>query len=565
MDTQTIKTALISVYDKSGLDVLARALKAHNVEILSTGGTLDYLRKNGFEATSVSDYTQQEEILGGRVKTLHPKIFAGILARRNNSDDMKTLKSSGIKPIDLVVVNLYPFEETVADEETSLEEAVEQVDIGGVALLRAGSKNHRDVITLSSPEFYPAFIDMLEDPDDDDPHLTRVLAVNAFAQTSAYDMAIATYFSEQVPDDIFDDDDDDMEDPEFDDDADEAEQHECGCGHDHDECGEECGDDCCHGDEEDEDDFAPSFGKLQELRYGENPHQTAAFYAQLDTEEICVARADQLQGKELSYNNIVDLDAALEIVRAFDDKPVCCVIKHSNPCGVAKADTLKEAYVAARSCDPVSSFGGVIGFNCEVDKETADAILELFVEAVIAPSFSLEAQEAFSAKKNVRLMATGAFTPRLPQKMLKSVVGGLLVQDRDLGMVERADLKIVSKVKPTDEDLDGLMFAWTVAKFVKSNAIVYTGLNATIGIGAGQMSRIDSTNIAAVKACNPVRGAYMASDAFFPFRDNVDRAADIGIKAIIQPGGSMRDEEVIQAADEKGLILVFTGMRHFRH
>jgi len=451
MDTQTIKTALISVYDKSGLDVLARALKAHNVEILSTGGTLDYLRKNGFEATSVSDYTQQEEILGGRVKTLHPKIFAGIL----------------------------------------------------------------------------------EDPDDDDPHLTRVLAVNAFAQTSAYDMAIATYFSEQVPDDIFDDDDDDMEDPEFDDDADEAEQHECGCGHDHDECGEECGDDCCHGDEEDEDDFAPSFGKLQELRYGENPHQTAAFYAQLDTEEICVARADQLQGKELSYNNIVDLDAALEIVRAFDDKPVCCVIKHSNPCGVAKADTLKEAYVAARSCDPVSSFGGVIGFNCEVDKETADAILELFVEAVIAPSFSLEAQEAFSAKKNVRLMATGAFTPRLPQKMLKSVVGGLLVQDRDLGMVERADLKIVSKVKPTDEDLDGLMFAWTVAKFVKSNAIV--------------------------------RGAYMASDAFFPFRDNVDRAADIGIKAIIQPGGSMRDEEVIQAADEKGLILVFTGMRHFRH
>ena len=557
MDTQTIKTALISVYDKSGLDVLARALKAHNVEIISTGGTLDYLRKHGFEATSVSDYTQQEEILGGRVKTLHPKIFAGILARRDNAEDMKTLKKSGIKPIDLVVVNLYPFEETVADEETTLEEAVEQVDIGGVALLRAASKNHRHVITLSSPEFYPAFIDMLEDPDDDDPHLTRVLAVNAFAQTSAYDMAIATYFSEQVPDDIFDDDDG-LEDPEFDDDDDQRESVECGCDHNHDECG----DDCCH---EDEDDFAPSFGKLQELRYGENPHQTAAFYAQLDSEEICVARADQLQGKELSYNNIVDLDAALEVVRSFGDKPVCCIVKHSNPCGIARADTLKEAYLAARSCDPVSAFGGVIGFNREVDKETADAVLELFVEAIIAPSFSLEAQEAFSAKKNVRLMATGAFTPQLPQKMLKSVVGGLLVQDRDLGMVTREDLKIVSKVKPTDDDLEGLLFAWTVAKFVKSNAIVYTDRNATIGIGAGQMSRIDSTNIAAVKACNPVRGAYMASDAFFPFRDNVDRAADIGIKAIIQPGGSVRDEEVIQAADEHGLILVFTGMRHFRH
>ena len=549
MDIKNIRTALISVYDKTGLDVLARCLKAHNVEILSTGGTLKYLKDKGFDAVSISDYTGQEEILGGRVKTLHPKIFAGILARRDNPDDMTTLKAGGIKPIDLVVVNLYPFEDTVAAPGVTVDEAIEQVDIGGVALLRAASKNHKDVVTLSAPDFYPAFIEMMDEEDEEDPHLSRVFAVSAFAQTSAYDDSIASYFAEQIPDDTFGEDEQGG--------ADDDE----GC----EECGDECEDcGCGHGGEDEEDDFAPSFAKLQELRYGENPHQSAAFYAQLDSEETSVARAEQLQGKELSYNNIVDLDAALEVVRAFDE-PACCIIKHNNPCGVARAATPREAYVAARDCDPTSAFGGVIGLNREVDGDTAATMAEMFVEAVIAPGFSDEARAVFAKKKNVRLMATGPFTPLQPQKMMKSVVGGLLVQDRDLGMVTRADLKVVSKAQPTDEDLDALLFAWRVAKFVKSNAIVYTGRDASIGIGAGQMSRIDSTNIAAVKACSPVRGAYMASDAFFPFRDNVDRAADIGIKAIIQPGGSVRDEEVIEAADERGLILVFTGMRHFRH
>lgn len=523
----TTSTALISVHDKSNLEPFARALTERGIEILSTGGTLEFLKSKGIPATSVSDYTGQEEILGGRVKTLHPKIFAGILARRDDAEHMETLKAQGIKPIDIVAVSLYPFEETIAKPESTLADAIEQIDIGGVSLLRAAAKNHASVYVVSHFTQYDTVEQALADgaAEEDLLALRQELAAQAFRTTFWYDSAIEEYLEHQ-----------------FDTDKSIEEEKETVFP----------------------DIFDPVFQKVQDLRYGENPHQTAAFYADLTSEETSVAAAQQLHGKELSYNNIVDLDSALEIVRAFED-PVCCVIKHNNPCGVARAEKLVDAYKAARDCDPTSAFGGIIGFNREVDPATAEELAQLFTEAVIAPSYHPDALETLRKKKNVRLLETGPFSPVAQQWMLKSVVGGLLIQDRDLGMVTRDDLKVVSELKPTDADLDALLFAWRVAKFVKSNAIIYTSANATIGIGAGQMSRIDSTNIAAVKAQRPVRNAYMASDAFFPFRDNVDRAADIGIKAIIQPGGSVRDEEVIQAANEHGIILVFTGMRHFRH
>ena len=436
---------------------------------------------------------------------------------------MATLKQAGIKPIDLVVVNLYPFEETIAKPGVSLDEAIEQIDIGGVSLIRAAAKNHADVYVCACPEDYKTVQGVLGNvpaPDEADA-LRRDLAAKAFGVTSGYDRAIGGYLGS--------------------------------IGRPEGEAASA---------------YPPvyevKYDKLQDLRYGENPHQTAAFYRSPGTTETCVAAARQLHGKELSYNNIIDLDSALEIVRAFDE-PVCCIIKHNNPCGVARAASLLAAYKAARDCDPVSAFGGVIGFNREVDAETAAAVGEVFVEAVIAPGFSGEAFSILGKKKNIRLLETGPFNAAQSQPMLKSVIGGLLVQTRDLGRVSREELRVVSEKQPTDDDIEALLFAWRIAKFVKSNAIIYTSRDATIGIGAGQMSRIDSTNLAAVKAQSPVRGAYMASDAFFPFRDNVDRAADIGIKAIIQPGGSVRDEEVITAANEHGMIMVFTGMRHFRH
>lgn len=520
-----IKTALISVHDKTGLEEFARELVKNGTEILSTGGTLKFLTEKGIPAISVSDYTQQEEILGGRVKTLHPKIFAGILARRDNPQDIETLEKQQIKQIDLVAVSLYPFEETVANPDTTLEEAIEQIDIGGVSLLRAAAKNFKHVVVVPEPDYYDEVLTIIRSEESEEELFLarKMLAGITFANTAHYDRSIMEYL-EDISD--FEEDDSDHDDyPDF---------------------------------------YTPAFEKVQDLRYGENPHQTAAFYKDLSVEETSVANSEQLHGKELSYNNIVDLDSALEIVRAFEE-PVCCVIKHNNPCGVARAEKLVDAYISAKNCDPVSAFGGVIGFNREVDSDTATAVSELFTEAIIAPSYSDEALEILRKKKNIRLLATGPFEPLKDQQMLKSVIGGLLLQNRDLGTLNRGDLKIVSKAQPTEEDLKGLLFAWKVAKFVKSNAIVYSSGNATIGIGAGQMSRIDSTNIAAVKAQSPVRGSYMASDAFFPFRDNVDRAADIGIKAIIQPGGSVRDEEVIAAADEHNMILVFTGMRHFRH
>ncbi len=524
----TISTALISVHDKTNLEPFARALTELGIEILSTGGTLEFLKSKGIAATSVSDYTEQDEILGGRVKTLHPKIFAGILARRDEAGDMETLSQRQIKPIDLVVVSLYPFEETVAKPDVTKAEAIEQIDIGGVSLLRAAAKNHQHVYVVSHFTQYDKVQEALNNGASPEllEEIRTELACQAFRTTFWYDSNIEDYL-EDLPSRI--DNDEELHDP-----------------------------------SQFADILDPVFTKVQDLRYGENPHQKAAFYSDPSCGETSVATSNQLHGKELSYNNIVDLDSALEIVRAFEEA-VCCVIKHNNPCGVARAEKPVDAFKAARDCDPTSAFGGIIGFNREVDSETAEEVAQLFAEAIIAPSFHADALEILRKKKNLRLLATGAFAPMQEQWMLKSVIGGMLVQDRDLGTMTREQLNIVSQAKPSDADINGLLFAWKVAKFVKSNAIIYTSANATIGIGAGQMSRIDSTNIAAVKAQRPVRGSYMASDAFFPFRDNVDRAADIGVKAIIQPGGSVRDEEVIQAANEHNIILVFTGMRHFRH
>ncbi|MCX7017673.1 MAG: bifunctional phosphoribosylaminoimidazolecarboxamide formyltransferase/IMP cyclohydrolase [bacterium] len=536
-----IRTALISVYDKTGLEELARALAAHGCQIQSTGGTLAFLRERNIAALAISDYTGQEAILGGRVKTLYPIIFAGILARRSNPDDMRTLAEAGISPIDIVVVNLYPFEKTVAAPGVTIADAMEQIDIGGVALLRAAAKNHDDVLVVRDPKHYALIRRLLEGgfPDDAIPGIRRALAADAFHRTAHYDHAICEYLQNPagVPEAL----------------AQQPRTHTRESGHDHDA-----------GAVAYPETLSLTFAKNQDLRYGENPHQTAAFYRDDQATETSVARARQIHGKELSYNNILDLDSALELARAFEE-PVCCIIKHNNPCGLARAETPALAFKAARDCDPDSAFGGVIAFNREVDTEAAAAMAGLFVEAIIAPGFARDAAAQLKKKKNLRLLETGAFTAKKPQMMLRSVVGGILAQERDLGLITREQLKVVTKLQPSGEDIEALLFAWRAAKYVKSNAIVFTSCDAAVGIGAGQMSRIDSTKIAAVKARSPIRGAFMASDAFFPFRDNVDAAADMGIRAIIQPGGSVRDEEVIAAANERGLIMVFTGMRHFRH
>jgi phosphoribosylaminoimidazolecarboxamide formyltransferase/IMP cyclohydrolase len=522
-----LRTALISVHDKTGLVDFARGLLGAGFEILSTGGTLAALRDAGIRAISVAEYTGQPEILGGRVKTLHPRIFAGILARRDNPGDLETLRNEQIRPIDVVAVTLYPFEDTIRRPGVTLPEAIEQIDIGGVSLLRAAAKNSDSVWVLSDPSQYDECLGGVTDANEVRcRRLRRNFAIEALRVTSRYDAAISTYLA---------------------------------------------GD--CETTERPASKPATAappiptgFRHLQALRYGENSHQSADFYALENHPEASVATARQLHGKELSYNNILDLDAALEVVKALRESSAVCIVKHNNPCGVARHATSQAiAFRNARDCDPVSAFGGIMAVNRPLETATAEAIGDLFLEAIIAPGFEPGALDILRRKKNLRLLETGPLGEPLQQAMLRSVVGGLLVQSRDLGVVTRSDLRIVTKVQPTEDDLDGLLFAWRVAKFVKSNAIVYTSRDATIGIGAGQMSRIDSTNIGAVKAQSPVRGAYMASDAFFPFRDNVDRAADIGVKAIICPGGSVRDEEVIAAADEHGIAMVFTGMRHFRH
>ncbi|MGI1142622.1 bifunctional phosphoribosylaminoimidazolecarboxamide formyltransferase/IMP cyclohydrolase [Pseudomonas aeruginosa] len=526
-----IRRALISVSDKTGVVDFARELVALGVEILSTGGTYKLLRDNGISAVEVADYTGFPEMMDGRVKTLHPKVHGGILGRRDL--DGAVMEQHGIKPIDLVAVNLYPFEATVARPDCDLPTAIENIDIGGPTMVRSAAKNHKDVAIVVNAGDYATVIESLKAGG-----LTYAqrfdLALKAFEHTSAYDGMIANYLGtiDQTRDTLGT--------------ADRGAFPRT---------------------------FNSQFVKAQEMRYGENPHQSAAFYVEAKKGEASVSTAIQLQGKELSFNNVADTDAALECVKSFL-KPACVIVKHANPCGVAVVPEdeggIRKAYDLAYATDSESAFGGIIAFNRELDGETAKAIVERqFVEVIIAPKISAAAREVVAAKANVRLLECGEWpAERAPGWDFKRVNGGLLVQSRDIGMIKAEDLKIVTRRAPTEQEIHDLIFAWKVAKFVKSNAIVYARNRQTVGVGAGQMSRVNSARIAAIKAEHAgleVKGAVMASDAFFPFRDGIDNAAKAGITAVIQPGGSMRDNEVIAAADETDIAMVFTGMRHFRH
>ncbi len=516
-----IRRALISVSDKTGIVPFAKALQQHNIEILSTGGTYKLLTSENIPAVEISEYTGFPEIMDGRVKTLHPKIHGGILARRDQ--DQAVMEEHDIPPIDLVVVNLYPFEATVANPDCDLPTAIENIDIGGPTMLRAAAKNNRFVAVVVKPSDYDGIIESLNSNNACLDQDTRFdLAVKTFEHTAGYDGAIANYLGTKLG-----------------------------------------------GESSFPRSFNTQFFKNQEMRYGENPHQQAAFYVEKNPEEASISTAKQLQGKALSYNNIADTDAALECVKSFTE-PACVIVKHANPCGVAVAESALRAYELAFQTDPTSAFGGIIAFNRELDAETAQRIVDQqFTEVIIAPSISEQALAVTAAKKNVRVLCCGQWTAaRASELDFKRVNGGLLVQDRDIHKITREDLKVVSARAPSEDEIRDLLFAWSVAQYVKSNAIVYCKNNQTIGIGAGQMSRIYSARIAGIKAADEkleVPGSVMASDAFFPFRDGIDAAAQAGITAVIQPGGSMRDEEVIAAADEANMAMVFTGIRHFRH
>ncbi|MDH5321660.1 MAG: bifunctional phosphoribosylaminoimidazolecarboxamide formyltransferase/IMP cyclohydrolase [Gammaproteobacteria bacterium] len=513
----TVRRALLSVSDKHGLISLATGLVNLGVEILSTGGTCRALRDAGIDVIEVSEKTGFPEIMDGRVKTLHPVIHGGLLGRRGIDDAV--MQKHGIEPIDLLVVNLYPFEQTIARRDASVDDAIENIDIGGPAMIRAASKNHDGVAVVVDPDDYAAVLDAMKDRVLS-PEMRRRLAAKAYAHTASYDTAISKYLSATLGDDPL---------------------------------GER---------------FLYSGKLLERMRYGENPHQDAAFYIDQRAPKGSLARATQLQGKALSYNNIADSDAALECVRQFD-APACVIVKHANPCGVALAADIHVAYEKAYRTDPTSAFGGIIAFNRPLDAKTAKAIIEQqFVEVIVAPDIAADAADVLAEKKNVRVLDTGPWEAAAGAQEFKKVSGGLLVQNSDTGKILASDLRVVTQVSPTPQQIDDLLFAWTVVKYVKSNAIVFCKDGMTIGVGAGQMSRIYSTKIAAIKAADEgldVTGSVMASDAFFPFRDGIDAAAETGIAAIIQPGGSMRDDEVIAAANEHGLAMVFTGMRHFRH
>ncbi|MAY14053.1 MAG: bifunctional phosphoribosylaminoimidazolecarboxamide formyltransferase/inosine monophosphate cyclohydrolase [Oceanospirillaceae bacterium] len=531
-DITPVRRALISVSDKTGIVEFAQALQAAGVEILSTGGTYKLLIDNQIPAVEVSDYTGFPEMMDGRVKTLHPKIHGGVLGRRGQDDDV--MAEHGINPIDLVVVNLYPFAATVAKEDCHLALAIENIDIGGPTMVRSAAKNHAYVgIVVNSSDYSKVLEDLKAH--NGLTYKTRFgLALKAFEHTAAYDGMIANYLGTIDQNAEVLSTDNRLAFPQT---------------------------------------FNSQFIKAQDMRYGENPHQNAAFYVEANPAEASIATAKQLQGKELSYNNVADTDAALECVKSFV-KPACVIVKHANPCGVSVVPEedggIRKAYDLAYATDSESAFGGIIAFNRELDADTAKAIVDRqFVEVIIAPKVSAEAAAVVAAKQNVRLLECGQWpAERAAGLDYKRVNGGLLVQDRDNGMISADELKVVTKRAPTEAELHDLIFAWKVAKFVKSNAIVYAKNRQTVGVGAGQMSRVNSARIAAIKAEHAglvVEGAVMASDAFFPFRDGIDNAAANGIKAIIQPGGSIRDEEVIAAADEAGIAMVFTGMRHFRH
>ena len=522
--TPPIRRALLSVSDKTGVVDFARALHEQGVELLSTGGTAKLLNDNGIPVIEVADYTGFPEMMDGRLKTLHPRIHGGLLGRRGQDD--AAMMKHGIPPIDLLVVNLYPFAATVAKPDCTLPHAIENIDIGGPTMLRAAAKNHAAVTVVVDAGDYARVLDEMRAQNGAVSDATRFdLAVKVFEHTARYDGAIANYLGSIQA-------------------------------------------------EGERDPFprtySVQFQKAQGMRYGENPHQGAAFYVEPKPAEACIATARQLQGKELSYNNVADTDAALECVKSFA-APACVIVKHANPCGVAVGATLLEAYDRAYQADPTSAFGGIIAFNRTLDAATAKAIIDRqFVEVIIAPEVMPEALAATASKQNVRVLACGQWdiAQRAPGWDYKRVTGGLLVQDRDLGQVAEADLKVVTQRQPTAQELADLLFVWQVVKFVKSNAIVYGKDGMILGVGAGQMSRVFSARIAAMKAEEArldLRGAALGSDAFFPFRDGLDLAAELGVTAVIQPGGSMRDSEVIAAADEHGMTMVFTGMRHFRH
>jgi phosphoribosylaminoimidazolecarboxamide formyltransferase/IMP cyclohydrolase len=513
-----VRRALVSVSDKRGLIPFVTGLRELGVEVLSTGGTCRQLREAGLDVIEVSEKTGFPEIMDGRVKTLHPIIHGGLLGRRGT--DESVMEEHGIEPIDLLVVNLYPFEQTIARDDATIDDAIENIDIGGPAMIRAASKNHDGVAVIVEPDDYEA---VLEDLKNDKLSLDsrRRLAAKAYAHTASYDTAITGYLSRSLGDDAL---------------------------------GQR---------------FLYSGALSEKLRYGENPHQDAAFYVDQQAPAGSLAAAKQLQGKALSYNNIADSDAALECVKQFGN-PACVIVKHANPCGVAVADNILDAYEKAFKTDPTSAFGGIIAFNRALDAKTAQVIVEKqFVEVIVAPAIEADAAKIVATKKNVRVLETGRWPNAANAGYeFKKVTGGLLVQNTDLGVITADDLKVVTDLAPTVEQIQDMLFAWTVVKYVKSNAIIFCKDNMTIGVGAGQMSRVYSTKIAAIKAADEgleIKGSVMASDAFFPFRDGIDAAAETGISAIIQPGGSMRDDEVIQAANENGLAMVFTGMRHFRH
>ena len=513
----TVRRALLSVSDKRGLIPFAQGLTDLGVEIISTGGTCRALREAGLDVIEVSEKTGFPEIMDGRVKTLHPKIHGGLLGRRGT--DEATMDEHGIEPIDLLAVNLYPFEQTIAREDATLDDAIENIDIGGPAMIRAASKNHDGVAVVVDPDDYDDVLESLKSQQLSI-EARRKLAAKAYAQTASYDTAITKYLSAALEEPL-------------------------------------------PGDK-----ILYSGTLLERMRYGENPHQEAGFYVDQQAPAGSLATATQLQGKALSYNNIADSDAAVECVRQFD-APACVIVKHANPCGVAVAGTILEAYEKAFKTDPTSAFGGIIAFNRPLDATTAKAIIDRqFVEVIVAPEIDADAAETLKEKKNVRVLRTGPWDSATPGFDFKKVSGGLLVQTSDMGRITADDLKVVTEKAPTPEQIEDMLFAWTVVKYVKSNAIIFCKDNMTIGVGAGQMSRVYSTKIAAIKAADEgleIGGSVMASDAFFPFRDGIDTAAETGISAIIQPGGSMRDDEVIQAANEHGLAMVFTGMRHFRH
>ena len=516
-----VTRALISVSHKEGVLDFAKGLAKLNIEILSTGGTAKMLRDGGVPVKDVSEFTGFPEMLDGRVKTLHPKVHGGLLGMRGNPEHVKQMQQHGIQPIDLVVVNLYPFEQTVAKPNVTLAEAIENIDIGGPTMLRSAAKNYTDVAVVCAPRDYGRVLEEIQKTGEVSAKTRFELCRTVFLHTARYDSAISAWLNNQVPDE------EKTRFPNI---------------------------------------LTLQFEKVQNLRYGENPHQQGAFYREFGTQEPCVAHAKLLQGKEMSFNNYLDANSALELAKEYDGI-AAVIIKHNNPCGVATGTSLADAYRKARDCDPVSAFGGVIAFNHLVDLETAKEMTATFVEVVVAPEFAPDALDELKKKKDLRLLDIGAAIKGKPEGMdLKKVTGGLIYQDRDLGRIEDVTaLQVATKRKPTADEYQALAFAWKVCKHVKSNAIVFTHPDRTVGIGAGQMSRLDSVRLAVMKAQSSLKGTVLASDAFFPFRDGLDEAAKAGVTAVIQPGGSLKDDEVIKAADEHGIAMVFTKMRHFRH